>query len=129
MTLKYSQSTTALFGWAKTGTLTDKTTGSGYLELNAAYDLGNGWGINGHIAHQKVKGNSNASYSDYKVGVSKDLGFGTVGLAYSDTNAKDSCNGAAAATTDDVYCFVNNNGTNAYEAGKGRVLLTFGKTF
>lgn len=129
LTLKYSHSTTALFGWAKTGTLTEKTDGSGYLELNAGYDLGNGWGVNGHVGHQKVEGNSNASYSDYKLGATKDLGFGTVGLAYSTTNAKDSCSGTAAATSDDVYCFVNNNATSAYSAGKGRALLTFTKTF
>jgi uncharacterized protein (TIGR02001 family) len=129
LTLKYSHSTTALFGWGKTGNALDKTTGSGYLELNAAYDLGDGWGINGHIGHQKVKGNSDASYSDYKVGVTKDVGFGTVGVAYSATNAKDSCSGNAAASASDVYCFVNNNGSSAYEAGKGRLLLTFGKTF
>lgn len=129
LTLKYSHSTTALFGWAKTGTLTDKTKGSGYLELNAAYDLGEGWGINGHVGHQKVKGNSDASYSDYKLGVTKDVGFGTVGLAYLATNAKDSCSGNAPTTGNDVYCFVNNNGTNAYSAGKSRALLSFTKTF
>lgn len=131
LTLKYSHSTTALFGWAKTGTLTDKTKGSGYLELNAAYDLGDGWGINGHVGHQKVKGNSDASYSDYKLGVTKDVGFGTVGLAYWATNAKDSCTGNAATTASDVYCFVSNNvnATSAYSAGKSRALLTFTKTF
>jgi len=129
LTLKYSHSTTALFGWAKTGTSLDKTTGSGYLELNAAYDLGDGWGISGHAGHQKVKGNTDASYSDYKLGVSKDLGVGVLGLAYSTTNAKDSCSGTAATTPNDVYCYVNNNGTDAYSSGKGRVLLTFGKTF
>lgn len=129
LTLKYSHSTTALFGWGKTSGALDKTTGSGYLELNAAYDLGNGWGINGHAGHQKVNGNTDASYSDYKLGVSKDLGFGTVGLAYSTTNAKDNCSGAAAATANDVYCYVNNNGTNAYSSGQGRTLLTFSKTF
>ena len=129
LTLKYSHSTTALFGWAKTGTTLDKTKGSGYLELNAAYDLGDGWGINGHIGHQKVKGNSDASYSDYKVGVTKDVGFGTVGVAYSATNAKDSCSGTAAASGSDVYCFVKHDSSSAYEAGKGRLLLTFGKTF
>ncbi|BAN34116.1 hypothetical protein SCD_n00267 [Sulfuricella denitrificans skB26] len=129
LTLKYSHSTTALFGWAKTGTTLDKTTGSSYLEANAAYDLGNGWGINGHVGHQKVKGNTDASYSDYKLGATKDMGFGVFSLAYSTTNAKDNCSGAAAATANDVYCYVNNNSTDAYSAGKGRVLLTFGKTF
>lgn len=133
LTLKYSHSTTALFGWAKTGTTLDKTTGSGYLELNAAYDLGDGWGINGHAGHQKVNGYSDASYSDYKVGMTKDMGFGTVGLAYSTTNAKDSCGAIVAAAGTDAtnpYCYSKQAGPlDTYEAGKGRVLLTFGKTF
>lgn len=127
LTAKYSHTTGSLFGWTKPDG--GKTKGSGYLELNAAYDLGDGWGINGHIGHQKVKGFSDASYSDYKVGVTKDLGFGTVGVAYSTTNAKDSCSGNAASSTSDVYCFVKHDGSSAYEAGKGRLLLTFGKTF
>jgi len=127
LTLKYSHSTTALFGWAKTGTTLDKTTGSGYLELNAAYDLGNGWGINGHVGHQKVNGYGDASYSDYKVGATKDLGFGVVGLAYSTTNAKDDCNNPGATNP---YCYVmGTNASDKYEAGKGRALLTFTKTF
>lgn len=130
LTVKYSHSTGALFGWPKNpGALTDKTTGSGYLELNAAYDLGNGWGITGHVGDQKVKGNGPASYTDYKLGVTKDLGFGVVGLAYSTTDANDSCTGAAATTANDVYCFVNNNGTNAYSAGKDKLVATFSKTF
>jgi uncharacterized protein (TIGR02001 family) len=129
LTLKYSHSTTALFGWAEKGTVNDKTKGSGYLELNAAYDLGDGWGITGHVGHQKVNGNSWASYTDYKVGVTKDVGFGVIGAAYSITNASDSCVGNAAKSASDVYCFVNNNGTDAYESGKGRLLVTFGKTF
>jgi uncharacterized protein (TIGR02001 family) len=133
LTLKYSHSTTALFGWAKTGTTLDKTTGSGYLELNAAYDLGNGWGINGHVGHQKVNGYGDASYSDYKVGATKDLGFGTVGLAYSTTNAKDSCtvaNATGAGDGTNPYCYVKGAGAfDSYEAGKGRALLTFTKTF
>jgi uncharacterized protein (TIGR02001 family) len=129
LTLKYSRSTTALFGWPEKGTLRDKTSGSGYLELNAAYDLGDGWGITGHAGHQSVSGNSWASYSDYKIGVTKDVGFGVVGVAYSVTDASDSCTGNAAKTASDVYCFVNNNGTDAYESGKGRLLVSFGKTF
>lgn len=133
LTVKYSHSTTALFGWAKTGTTLTKTTGSGYLEANAAYDLGEGWGVNGHLGHQKVNGYNDASYSDYKLGVTKDLGFGTVGLAYSGTNAKDSCSAiVAAAGTDSTnpYCFSKQAGAmDTYSAGKGRALLTFTKTF
>lgn len=130
LTLKYSHSTTALFGWAKSpGALTDKTRGSGYLELNAAYDLGDGWGITGHVGRQRVRGNSAATYSDYKVGVTKDLGVGVLGLAYSATSANDSCSGLAPTTANDVYCFVNNNGSSAYSAGKDRLVLSFSKSF
>jgi uncharacterized protein (TIGR02001 family) len=118
LTLKYSHSIGALFGWNKTGS-TEKTKGSGYLELNAAYDLGDGWGINGHIGHQKVRGRDTASYSDLKIGVTKDVGVGVVGLAVSTTNAKDSC----SAVED--YCW----GVPAYAAGKSTAVLSFSKSF
>jgi uncharacterized protein (TIGR02001 family) len=127
LTVKYSHSTTSLFGWTKPdGT---KTKGSGYLEANVAFDLGSGWGVTGHIGHQKVKGLSDASYSDYKVGVTKDVGIGVLGAAIVGTNAKDACSGNAAASASDVYCFVKSDGSSAYDSGKTRLLLTFGKTF
>lgn len=135
LTAKYSHSTTSLFGWSKKPAglavvnLDDKTNGSGYLELNATYDLGSGWGVQGHVGHQKVKGNNDASYTDYKVGVTKELPVGTLGLAYVASNAKDSCTGVAASSNSDAYCFVNNNASNAYSAGKSRAVLTFTKTF
>jgi uncharacterized protein (TIGR02001 family) len=129
LTVKYSHSVGALFGLAKTSggvtpNLTDKTSGSGYLELNAAYDIGNGWGLAGHVGHQKVKGFSDASYTDYKLGVTKDLGFGVVGLAYSTTDAKDDCSNVGATNP---YCFAK--GTDNYDAGKGTAVLSFSKTF
>ncbi|MEW6512363.1 MAG: TorF family putative porin [Pseudomonadota bacterium] len=115
LSAKYSYTTSShIFGW--TGVNTDKTRGSDYLELNAAYDLGDGWGINGHVGHQKIKNFSDASYTDWKVGVTKDVGFGVVGLAYIGTNAK--------GDAGEPY-------RNAYnkDLGKDRLLLTFGKTF
>jgi uncharacterized protein (TIGR02001 family) len=140
VTLKYSHSVTPLFGWAKTSggvtpNLNDGTKGSSYLELNAAYDLGDGWGISGHVGHQKVKGYGDASYTDYKVGATKDLGFGVVGLAYSTTNAKDNCSSAALAVgvgdAVNPYCFVKGAGASAdpYQAGKGKLVATFSKSF
>ena len=124
LTVKYSQSTGSLFGWTKPDG--SKTSGSGYLELNAAYDLGDGWGVTGHIGHQKVKGYSDASYSDYKVGVTKDLGFGVLGAAYSTTNANGDC---AVGGATNPYCFVKAGTTDGYDAGKGRLLLSFSKSF
>lgn len=115
LSAKYSYTTSShIFGWVGTGG--EKTRGSDYLELNAAYDLGDGWGINGHIGHQKIKNFGDASYTDWKIGVTKDVGFGVVGLAYIDTNAK--------GDAGEPY-------RNAFnkDLGKGRLLLTFGKTF
>jgi uncharacterized protein (TIGR02001 family) len=120
LTVKYSHSTGSLFGWTKSDG--SKTTGSGYLEVNAALDLGNGFGVTGHVGHQTVKGFGNASYTDIKIGGTKDVGIGVVGLAISGTNAKADC-GAG-----DAYCFRNTAG-ETYDAGKTRLVLTFGKTF
>lgn len=85
-TLKYSHAVSDYFiGW---GTLnTTKTKGSNYLELNVTHDLGNGWGLLGHIGTQKIKNLAVSDYTDWKVGVTKDVGVGTVTLAYSDTDA------------------------------------------
>lgn len=103
-----------IFGWA--GANGEKTRGSGYLELNASFDLGNGWGVSGHVGHQKIKNFGAASYTDWKIGGTKDVGFGVVGLAYVDTNAK----GSAGEPYHNAF---------GKDLGKGRLLLTFGKTF
>ena len=121
LTLKYSQSTSNLFG-------VPDSRNSSYLELNAAYDLGNGWGVNGHVGSQRIKNvvNSAGDYTDFKLGVTKDLGFGVVGLAVSGTDAKDNC-GAG-----EFYCFPQRPGPGVapdYSAGKTKAVLTFNKTF
>jgi uncharacterized protein (TIGR02001 family) len=120
LTVKYSRTVgTALFGWANTSG--GKTTGSGYLDVTGSFDLGSGWGISAHAGHQTVNGFSPASYSDWRLGVSKDVGFGTVGLALSGTNAQDSCSSGQA------YCFGPAGGQ--YSAGKGTVVLSLSKSF
>ncbi len=86
VTLKYSHAVSDYFiGWGTLGTT--KTKGSNYLELNVTHDLGNGWGLLGHIGAQKIKNLAASDYTDWKVGVTKDAGFGTFTLAYSDTDA------------------------------------------
>lgn len=126
LSVKYSHVVSQNFvGWGVAGNSDTYSKNSNYIELNAAYDLGDGWGVSAHVGHQKVKNNDsisdpggvNASYSDWNVGVSKDVGFGVVGLKYSDTNA-DTCGDAVAA-----YCWAG------YNAAKGRALVSFTKTF
>jgi uncharacterized protein (TIGR02001 family) len=134
LSLKYSHVTSSHFvGW--TTTTGGDTRGSGYLELNASYDLGSGWGIAGHVGHQKVKGNGPASYTDWKIGVTKDIGVGVIGLSYSDTNAGGgSCNGTTGATGTYAYCWGTNqgvvaNGANFKDVARGTAFLSFSKSF
>lgn len=68
-TLKYSHSVTNLFGFAD-------SKGSGYLDLSAGFDLGNGFAVTPHIGYQRVKNNSAFSYTDYSVALGKDFGNG-----------------------------------------------------
>ncbi|MFH1871630.1 MAG: TorF family putative porin [Pseudomonadota bacterium] len=130
LTVKYSHSTTALFGWNKFGgTVNDKTDGSGYLEINGAFDLGNGWGLSAHVGDQKIKGNGPASYTDYKLGVTKDAGYGVFGLAVTTSDSNGSCTAGAPTTAQDVYCWGTAPGKSTYDAGKSAVVLSFSKTF
>ena len=127
LSVKYSYATSNHFiGWySKTG---GKTDGSGYLEANASYDLGGGWGVSGHVGHQTVKDFDPANYSDANVGITKDVGFGVVGLMYSHTNAK--------GKIGEPYSWPNNNfvsgvgSTSGFKnVAKDKAVLTFLKTF
>jgi uncharacterized protein (TIGR02001 family) len=125
------------------GTLAPRidTRGSDYLELNAVYDLGEGWGVTGHIGKQKVKNytkvsDTNASYADYKVGVTKDTPYGVFGLAVSATTSKGACpsNGVAPANGLNAYCWgVYNAGTtssnNFRNMSQSQAVLSYSKSF
>jgi uncharacterized protein (TIGR02001 family) len=130
---KVSYSVTTLFG-------TVNSTGSYYPDLTLNYDTGF-WGLalNGHIGYQYVAGNqpSNAityatgssvqanasnstlySYTDWKLGVTKDFGGGLSGaIAYVGTNAQ---------TYQGAYAYTSPQGKNLGRAG-GLISLT--KTF
>ena len=130
LSLKYSHAVTNYFN------LPDSK-GTGYLDLSANYDLGDGWGINGHVGHLFAKdykynttGNQSISYTDWKVGVTKDVGAGwIVGASYVGTNAQGSCN------TGEFYCFYTSLGSDGShssktkDAGRDIVVLSVSKTF
>ncbi len=78
--VKYSLALTNLFG-------TPDSKNSGYLDLGANIDLSQGWTGNLHAGRQNVRNNGIASYTDWKVGVTKDFGFVTGALAVIGTNA------------------------------------------
>ena len=111
LSLKYNYAVSDyIFGW--TTSEGGKTNGSYYLDLSGTYDLGDGWGVLGHIGYQDIKNNSDASYTDWKLGVTKDVGFGVFALAYTDTDAN---------TT--AYTW------NGKEVAGSKAVLTFSKSF
>lgn len=82
VTAKYSHSTSNLFG-------TPNSKNSGYLDVSATFDLGNGLTLVPHIGRQLVKNNGFYSYTDYALTLNKDLGNGfVVSGALQGTDAK-----------------------------------------
>jgi len=127
----------SLTDWDSTGTLgTQGTKGTIYSELNAAYDLGGGFGINAHVGYLDLKNGYKGSYTDIKVGVTKDFGGWVLGLAYVGTDAAGECTGA---TDYQFYCFANTNtddgagnwsaGGKFKDAGRDTAVLSLTKSF
>ncbi|HEY0847548.1 MAG TPA: TorF family putative porin [Noviherbaspirillum sp.] len=102
--IKYSHALTNLFGFVDS----EK---SGYLDIGANLDVGNGYILNLHAGRQRVKNNSPFSYTDWKVGVTKDFGVVTGALAVIGTN-------------NDNYV-----GPNGKNLGNNRLVATVSKTF
>lgn len=101
---KYSHSTTNLFGTAD-------SKGSGYYDIGANIEVASGLVLNLHVGRQYVANNSMYTYNDFKIGVTKDLGFASVALA------------VIKADTD---AYLAPNGKNL---AKGGAVLTLSKTF
>lgn len=91
VTAKYSYSLGDTFG-------TSNARGTDYLDLSASYSVPDtGITLGAHVGKQTYKGSTadalaaagtTATYTDYRLSVSKDFSGYVLGLAYSDTNAK-----------------------------------------
>jgi uncharacterized protein (TIGR02001 family) len=68
-TAKYSHAISNLFGNAN-------SKNSYYVDLSAAFDMGDGFTLTPHVGYQSVKNVANASYTDYSLTLAKDLGNG-----------------------------------------------------
>jgi len=88
LTLKYSITLTDWFGVnsTSTGTTNGDSEGSGYLELNASYEMAPKLTLVGHIGQQTVKNYGTLDYVDYKIGATYDLNGWVLGAAYVDTD-------------------------------------------
>lgn len=112
-------------GWDSTGTANGKgTKGTQYFDLSANYDLGDGWGVNGHVGYTNVAHAANADYTDWKLGVTKDFSGWVVGLSYIGTDAEASKN----KPTYQPYLFTKASGYQ-YDAGKDTVVVSVSRTF
>ncbi len=125
LSLKYFHAVDDYFG-------VPDTKGSGYWDLSASYSFGDGWGVNGHVGRLKMKDFSAASgndadYTDWKIGVTRDVAGWVFGLAYAGTNAGANC------SSGDFYCFGNTdnfaNASKTRDAGRDIVLASVSKTF
>jgi uncharacterized protein (TIGR02001 family) len=102
--LKYSHATTNLFG-------TPDSKQSGYLDLFANVPLAAGLSLNLHAGRQRVRHNGGLSYTDYKIGLTKEFSAATVTLA---------------AIRADTQAYLSPSGRNL---GKARAVLAVTKTF
>ena len=116
---KFSYGLSNYFGLGD-GTAID-TRGNWYLDLGAAYDLGNGWGVNAHFGHQTIRnatapanGLKDKAVDDYKVGVTRDKKGWVASASW-------------FSTSRDGY-FTTGAGTPE-AAGKGAIVFGIAKTF
>lgn len=105
--VKYSNSLTNAFG-------ASDSKNSGYLDVGLNIDAPMGVTVNLHAGHQTIKSHSEASYTDFKIGATKDFGFATGSVAIIGTDAPD--NGF----------YVTPAGKNT---GKNGVVFSISKTF
>jgi len=108
--LKYSHATTSLFG--AVGDNGEDTDGSGYLDVGADIDVGNGYILNLHAGHQTIRHVSGGDYTDWKLGVTKDFGVAKASLAVVGTDIDP-----------DLFS------TNGKNLTKNGLVLTVSKTF
>ncbi len=90
-TAKYSRSFGTFLGFKD-------SSGSSYIDLSAAVDMGNGFTLTPHVGYQKIAGTTPGSsasnhalwgYTDYALTLAKDMGGGlTLTAAATSTNAK-----------------------------------------
>ena len=69
LNLKYSHAVTDFFGYAG-------SSGSGYVEGNINYEFAPTWVLNLHAGYQNVRGGYDASYTDYRAGITKNFDGG-----------------------------------------------------
>jgi hypothetical protein len=94
------------------------STGSLYLEANVTYELPAKFVLLAHLGNQSIANFKELSYTDWKLGVSKDFSGFNVALAYTDTDAKKY----------NLY-YVNDAVGDQKKLAEGAVILSVTRTF
>ncbi len=104
VSVKFSHAISDFFG-------IDDSKNSWYLEANGVYDLGNGFGLVGHLGYQKLKKNAriiemgatalNDNITDWRVGVTYDLKGFILGASYVGTS-RDLTGGTASLSNRNI---------------------------
>ena len=135
LSLKYSYATDDYFslrGLSSTGPTNKSTRGTQYAELGANYELGDGWGVYAHIGTLSLKNVYDGDYTDWKLGVTKDISGWVLAASYIDTNASGSC------SKGQFYCFsdslsdnngVLTTGSHTKDAGRGIAVVSVSRSF
>jgi uncharacterized protein (TIGR02001 family) len=116
---KYSYGLTDFFGLNNTTAAIPRgnSKGSGYLDLNATFEVAEKTTLTLHAGRQWVRHYGEFNYNDYKIGVARDFGFATVGLAIVGTDADKN-----------LYTVADGNGRTKRVGNTGAV-LSISKTF
>lgn len=116
---KYSYGLTDFFGLNNNTAAIPRgnSKGSGYLDLNATFEVAEKTTLTLHAGRQWVRHYGDFNYNDYKIGVARDFGFATVGLAVVGTDADK-----------DLYTVADGNGRTKRVGNTGAV-LSISKTF
>jgi len=115
LTAKYSITTTDWFGVSAPGM---DSKGSGYIDVSAAFEIMPKLTLVVHVGNQTVENFKNLDYTDYKVGLTYDLGGWILGAAYIDTDADDA-----------FYTMATSAAGKVKDLGEGTVVLSVSKSF
>jgi uncharacterized protein (TIGR02001 family) len=126
LSVKYSRFSTDWFGINKNTGYSEDSSGTGYLEFNAAYEVIPTYTVNFHAASTNVKaktaGGLSLDYSDYVLGITKAFDGGwSASAAYVKANFKD------GAAWKPYFSFAN--GDSLSDPGSGRLIVSVGRVF
>ena len=97
--------------------------GSSYLDLAANFEVFDKTTLGLHVGHTTVKNYNQLSYTDYKLSLSRDFGWATLGAAYITTDAKQQYYRYGPAG------LVAGTSTENKDPSRGALVLSISKTF